>query len=222
MIDLHTHSLFSDGELLPSELIQRVEALSFEYIGITDHADASNLDWIIPRMVTLTRHVNQHRKVQAVPGVELTHLPPETIPDMAVEARRLGACLIIVHGETLMEPVPQGTNRSAVEADVDILAHPGLITEEEARLAAKNGVLLEVSARKGHSLCNGHVVQMARKTGARLILNTDSHGPGDLITRSFAMKIALGAGLDEKEFEKMIEAARALARKALSRQKMCF
>ena len=217
MIDLHTHSLFSDGELLPSELIQRVEALSYDYIGITDHADASNLDWIISRIVLVTRHVNQYRKVQAIPGVELTHLPPETIPEMAAEARRLGACLIVVHGETLVEPVPQCTNRAAVEADVDILAHPGLITEEEARLAAKNGVLLEVSARKGHCLSNGHVVQMARRTGAGLILNTDSHGPGDLITRSFAMRIALGAGLDEKEFEQMIEAARALAQKALSR-----
>jgi histidinol phosphatase-like PHP family hydrolase len=217
MIDLHTHSLFSDGELLPSELIQRVEALSYDYLGITDHADASNLDWIIPRLVLVTRQVNQYRKVQTVPGVELTHLPPETIPEMAAEARRLGARLVVVHGETLVEPVPQGTNRAAVEADVDILAHPGLITEEEALLAAKNGVLLEVSTRKGHCLSNGHVVQVARKTGAGLILNTDSHGPGDFVTRSFAMKTALGAGLDEKEFERIISAARALAQKALSR-----
>jgi histidinol phosphatase-like PHP family hydrolase len=217
MIDLHMHSLFSDGELLPAELIQRLEALSYDYMAITDHADASNLDWIVPRLALVTREVNRYRKVQAIPGVELTHLPPETIPEMAYEARRLGARLIVVHGETLVEPVPRGTNRAAVEADIDILAHPGLITEEEARLAARNGILLEVSARKGHCLANGHVVQVARKAGAGLILNTDSHGPGDFISRSFAMKTALGAGLNEEEFERMMEAARALAQKALAR-----
>ena len=27
MIDLHTHTLFSDGELLPSELVRRAEAV---------------------------------------------------------------------------------------------------------------------------------------------------------------------------------------------------
>jgi putative hydrolase len=217
MIDLHMHSLLSDGELLPAELIQRLEALSYDYVAITDHADASNLDWIVSRLVLVTKAVNPYRKVQAVPGVELTHLPPETIPEMASEARRLGARLVVVHGETLVEPVPRGTNRAAVEADIDILAHPGLITEEEARLAARKGILLEVSARKGHCLANGHVVQVARKTGAGLILNTDSHGPGDFISRAFAMKTALGAGLNEEEFELMMGTARALAQKALSR-----
>jgi len=216
MIDLHTHSLFSDGSLLPSELIQRLEAMSYDYLGITDHADASNLDWIIPRMIRVTENVNQYRNVKAIPGIELTHLPPETIPQAVEDARRLGAKLVVVHGETLVEPVPPGTNRMAVEAGADILAHPGLITEEEARLAARNGVLLEVSARKGHSLSNGHVVQMARKTGAGLVLNSDAHGSGDFITRDFALKVALGAGLDREEFEIMLERARTLARKAIS------
>ena len=217
MIDLHTHSLFSDGELLPSELIQRMEALSYEFVGITDHADISNMDWIIPRVVRVTEQVNRFRKVKAVPGVELTHLPPETIPEMSAEARRLGAKLIVIHGETIVEPVAHGTNRAALVSDVDILAHPGLITKEEADLAAKNGILLEISARKGHSLTNGHVARLARQTGAGLVLNTDAHGPGDLITRQFGVKVVMGAGLDESEFERMLERSRTLAERALAR-----
>jgi len=215
MIDLHTHSLFSDGALLPSELIQRFEALSYEYVGITDHADISNLDFIIPRVARVAKQVNRYRRVQAIPGVELTHVPPETISDLAREARSLGARLIVVHGETPVEPVPAGTNRAAVEADIDFLAHPGLIGEEEARIAAERGIYLEITARKGHSLTNGHVARMAQKTKAGLILNTDAHAPGDLITREFGLTVVRGAGLEEEEFERMLERSRNLARRAL-------
>ncbi len=215
MIDLHTHSLFSDGELVPSELIQRFEALSYEYVAITDHGDISNIDFIIPRIARVAEELNKYRRVQVLPGIELTHVPPETIADLAREARKLGAKIVAVHGESPVEPVPAGTNRAAVEADIDFLAHPGLITEEEARIAAERGVFLEITARKGHSLTNGHVARMARKTSAELILNTDSHAPGDLITREFGLTVVRGAGLDEEELEKMLERSRRLARRAL-------
>ena len=36
---------------------------------------------------------------------------------------------------------------------------------------------------------------MAKLARARLVLNSDSHAPEDLLTPSFAEKIALGAGL---------------------------
>ncbi len=103
--------------------------------------------------------------------------------------------LIVIHGETLAEPVAPGTNRAALEADIDILAHPGLITLEEAALARERGIFLEISARKGHCLANGHVARTALEVGASLIVDTDSHGPGDLITRQQAERIAQGAGL---------------------------
>ena len=47
MIDLHTHSLFSDGELLPSELIRRAKVIGIQYLAITDHVDFSNYLFVI-------------------------------------------------------------------------------------------------------------------------------------------------------------------------------
>lgn len=210
MIDLHTHSLFSDGELVVSELVRRAEAAGYRFIAVTDHADRSNLDLIIPRLVRAVAEINRHNRVQALAGIELTHVPPATIGLLAAEARRLEADIVVVHGETVVEPVMPGTNRAALEADIDILAHPGLITEEEAALAARRGILLEISGRKGHSLTNGHVARMAQKTGAGLVLNSDAHGPGDLLSREMAQRIVLGAGLDDAAFAGMIQTSQAL------------
>jgi putative hydrolase len=210
MIDLHTHSLFSDGELLPSELVRRGAAIGYQAMAITDHVDSSNLDWVIPRLVQVCRDLNAHWQIQAIPGVELTHIPPDLIAPLTLQARALGAQIVLVHGETVVEPVPPGTNQRAIAAGVDILAHPGLIGEEEVIQAREKNVFLEITARKGHSLTNGHVARLAQKVGASLVFNTDAHAPDDLILRDRALKITRGAGLAEGDFERMLENARKI------------
>ncbi len=208
IIDFHTHSLFSDGVLLPSELARRAEEIGYKAIAITDHVDASNLDFVIPRIIKACEEVRRSSwEIVAIPGVEITHVPPEVIPRLAKEARKLGAKVVVVHGETIVEPVYPGTNRSALESDIDILAHPGLITPEEVKLARDNSIFLEISTRKGHSLTNGYVGRLARKIGANLILNTDTHEPGDLITLKHGRRVLLGAGLLGEEVTSVFENA---------------
>jgi putative hydrolase len=213
MIDLHTHCFFSDGELVPSELVRRAMMTGYRAIAITDHGDASNLDFIIPRLVRVSRALSEVMDILLIAGIELTHVPPGLIPSLVDEAKSVGAQLVVVHGETIVEPVAPGTNRAALKAGIDILAHPGLISEEDALLAADNGVYLEISARKGHSLTNGHVLKMARKCGASLVINTDSHGPQDLVSRKMAEKIAAGAGMNVEEISLMFANSEKLVRK---------
>jgi len=203
MIDLHTHSIFSDGELVPAEHLRRVESLGYEAVAITDHADSSNLDFIIPRIVKVAEDLNRYSRTRLIPGIELTHIPPEMFAELVVQSRELGAKIIVGHGETVVEPVKTGTNLAAIKAGVDILAHPGFITGEEAQLAAEKGVYLELSGRKGHSLTNGHVARIASDAGAFLAVNADAHGPGDFMTEKMAETVALGAGLDKDRYEKL-------------------
>lgn len=200
MIDLHTHSFFSDGVLVPSELVRRAEHKGLTAIGITDHGDLSNIDFIIPRIVSVATELNKALDIRVIPGIELTHVPPSQIGIAASNARELGAKLIIVHGETLVEPVAPGTNHAALNADIDVLAHPGLINESDVVLARDRGIFLEITARKGHSLSNGHVAALAKKMGASMVINTDSHEPGDLIDSDFARLIVRGAGLFDDDF----------------------
>ncbi len=213
MIDLHTHTVFSDGELIPSELVRRLEVLGYSFVAITDHADSSSLDFIIPRIVKVASDLNLYQKVKVIPGIELTHVPPPQIPELVKKAKELGAKLVVVHGETIVEPVKEGTNRAAIEAGADILAHPGLITYEDAVLAAKKGVYLEISGRKGHSFTNGHIVNVAKKAGAKLIFNSDAHSPGDLLSRDLADRIVKGAGLSG--IEEVLKNAEELLEKIL-------
>jgi putative hydrolase len=217
MIDLHTHSFFSDGELIPSELIRRAEAIGYKAIAITDHVDASNIDLVVPKIVQAIRKMREYLSIEALPGAEITHAPPQTIPDLVKEARQLGAKIVVVHGETLVEPVRPGTNRAAIEAGADILAHPGLISEEDLLFAKEKGVTLEITARKGHSLSNGHVAKEAVRLGVRLCINTDSHSPSDLITKEFASKILLGSGIENTRLDQIFENSKVIIENALRR-----
>lgn len=214
MIDLHTHSLFSDGELIPSELVRRSEHLGFSALAITDHIDSSNIDFIIPRIVRVAEDLNRYQSVQVVPGAELTHVPPDLIGSLVKRARELGAKVVVIHGETIVEPVAKGTNRAGLEAGADILAHPGLLTREDAGIAAEKGVYLEISARSGHSLTNGHVATMAQDAGAGLVLNSDAHDVSDLMTEEFARKIVEGAGLPSGSLSHLLSNSRRILEKA--------
>jgi len=201
-IDFHVHSFFSDGVLLPSEILRRAAAMGHRALAITDHADASNLDGLASCLRRFARLQEGDFPLEFLVGVELTHVAPSSIAPLARRARELGADLVLVHGETPVEPVLPDTNRAAVECpEVDLLAHPGFLTPEEATLAAKHDIILELTSRRGHCLTNGHVARVARAAGAKLVVNTDTHDPSDLITQEMARLVAAGAGLTDDEVE---------------------
>jgi histidinol phosphatase-like PHP family hydrolase len=206
MYDFHTHTFLSDGVLSPVELIRRAHVRGYRVIAVTDHVGPGNLEVVLKTLVTDCEATSSRWDILALPGVEITHVPKDDIDMVARAARGLGARIVVVHGETVVEPVEPGTNRAAIESPaVDVLAHPGIIAPEDASLASERGVFLEISARKGHSLANGHVVKMALQTGAFTVLDSDAHEPGDLLTPELAEKVALGAGLDREGTYTLLE-----------------
>jgi putative hydrolase len=205
VIDFHTHTLLSDGVLVPAELVRRANYVGYRAIGLADHVDGSNLAMVVRSIVKVAAELNRFQDTFVIPGAEITHAPPAQISELVSEARAMGAVLVVVHGESPVEPVAPGTNRAAIEARPDILAHPGFITAEEARLAAEHGVLLEITARHGHSLTNGHVARIALASGARLVIDTDTHTPDNLITRQRAFQVLQGAGLTEPQAQAVMD-----------------
>jgi putative hydrolase len=204
--DFHTHTFHSDGELSPVELIYRAFVKGYATIAITDHIAVGSLSRVIKETSVDCALAGKYWNIVAIPGVELTHLPPGSISDTARQAKELGAGLVVVHGETPIEPVPEGTNLAAVQSSyVDILAHPGLITPEEVKWAIENGVFIELSGRRGHSTTNAHVAATCQKLGARLIVNSDAHDENDLLTISLAENILRQAGVDISCMEQILK-----------------
>ena len=235
--DFHTHTVFSDGGMIPAGLMQRALVRGCLGLAITDHVDSSNLEWAFGNLLKFVEELGQEWQpgivpgadgttaplntldsdaldknwhLPLIPGVELTSVPPRKIEAMAQAARSLGARWIVVHGETIMEPVAPGTNRAAIEAKVDLLAHPGLITPEDAARAAELGVHLEISTHKGHGMANGWVAQRARESGAKLLLNTDCHISADILDAKQRRAIAFGAGLTAEEVDRIWQNGRRI------------
>lgn len=205
LYDFHTHTFHSDGVLSPIELIRRAFVKGYSAIAITDHVALGSLGRVTNEIKDDCALARAHWNILAIPGVELTHLPPQAISEVAQKAKEMGARLVIVHGETSTEPIEQGTNLAAVQSPyVDILAHPGLITMEEATLAAQNNVFIELTSRTGHSATNAHVALISQEAQARLLVNSDAHNEDDLLTPALAEAVLHQAGLGEHHYEQIL------------------
>lgn len=218
MIDFHTHTLLSDGELIPAEHIRRAESKGYRVLGFADHGDLATMAGILPVLIEAAKRENELGRMTLLAGVELTHLRPVQFAEAVRLARELGAQTVLAHGETLVEPVEPGTNRAAIEAGVDYLAHPGLISPDDVKLAVERGVCLEISGRRGHSFSNGHVARLGRELGAKLIFGSDAHDSSDMPTRDFAERLCRAAGLSESDVAAMFQNAEDLAYRAMQRR----
>lgn len=204
MIDFHIHvTPFSTGDahsgLLPTEALRLARCAGFRAVGLILRADAASLPLLFPPLLQLLRNCSLYAGVEAFAGVELVHIPPALLPDAVAEARNMGAALVLAHGESLArnpaEAVETGTNLAAISAGVDILAHPGLITPQDAAFAAEKGIHLELSLAPWHCLANAHIVRTAGD--APLLLNSNARTSADFFlpdaTRALRQAAILGA-----------------------------
>jgi putative hydrolase len=193
--EFHSHTVLTDGESVGIEMIRSAVVLGLRAITITDHVSMGNLEWIVEAEIAECE-LARDWDIVAIPGVEITHVPPARIDEAVARARRAGARIVVVHGETLNEPVLGGTNHAAVSnPEVDILAHPGLLTPEDADLAKENDVFVEISGRRTHMMANGHVARVGESAGSTLIVDSDAHTTKELLTQAQAVAVARGAGL---------------------------
>jgi len=199
--DFHTHSFLSDGILSPSELVRTAITNGYACVAVTDHVGAGEMQSVIAKLREDKKIIQKFWNICMIVGVEITHTPAGAIDELAGRAKEFGAELVVVHGETIGEPVEKGTNISAVTSkNVDILAHPGFLTVEEAETARINNVFIEISASSSaHSHTNGHVARIASECGADLLVNSDSHTDTSLLTFNRQVKVAKGAGLTEEQ-----------------------
>ena len=88
-----------------------------------------------------------------------------------------------------------------MQAGIDILAHPGHITKEDVLLAKENNVCLEITTRCGHNATNKEVASLALECGAKLVLNTDSHEPENLMDKTKIDPNEINKHLESYDFD---------------------
>jgi histidinol phosphatase-like PHP family hydrolase len=203
--DFHTHSFLSDGVLLPIEQLRRALIVGHVCYGITDHVSLSNID-IIPKLIEDCKLATKHWGLLAIPGVEVTHVPVNAIEEVVEKSIELGALIVVVHGETIAEPVEPGTNlKAATTKGVDILAHPGLLTREVADQCKKNKVFVEITSNRTHRVTNGHVAKIGKEANVKFLQNTDTHTPGDMLDYEGGERILLASGFTREEAKTILQ-----------------
>ncbi|HZY91183.1 MAG TPA: histidinol phosphate phosphatase domain-containing protein [Thermoplasmata archaeon] len=212
--DFHAHSFLTDGQLSPTDMWREADRRLHRALALTDHVALEDPKPLLDRLHAEAR-AWEGSPMTTLVGVEVTMVPPRRIADVAKTARRAGAEIVIVHGESVVEPVAPGTNLAALDAaEVDLLAHPGRLTEKEAELARANDKVLELSARRGHALTNGLVALRAVAAGAALVVDSDAHHADQLVAFELARAIAEGAGVAAPRVQDVLSDApkRLLAR----------
>lgn len=71
LIDLHTHSIYSDGELSPEELIELAKERNIKTIALTDH------DTITGNLYLQEHGFFEDKEIQIIPGIELSAKVPK-------------------------------------------------------------------------------------------------------------------------------------------------
>ena len=64
VVDLHTHSTFSDGVYTPAELVDLAESQGLAAIAITDHDTAAGTGEAVQRA--------EGKVVEVIPGIEIS------------------------------------------------------------------------------------------------------------------------------------------------------
>ncbi|MGA9776044.1 MAG: histidinol phosphate phosphatase domain-containing protein [Candidatus Dormiibacterota bacterium] len=219
LFDFHTHTTISDGHAAPLVMAGRCRDNGYAAYVCSDHVDEASVERRVPQIVEACRMVESELGLPAVPAVEVTRVPPDRVAVVAARARSLGARLVVVHGETLGDFPQPGLNLAAARCpDVDILGHPGLISDQAAEAARENGIHLEISAAGLHGLTNGHVAKVALRLGVSLVLDSDAHRPEALLTAERSRQLLQGSGLDLEEVLKVAQGSplRVLARRGIA------
>ena len=91
LFDFQTHTFLSDGELSPMELLRRCHVNGYTAVAITDHASPANVQAVLEALTRDCREAENAWDLVAIPGVEITHVPPQSIDRVARMAVDAGA-----------------------------------------------------------------------------------------------------------------------------------
>ena len=213
--DLQMHTAWSDGEGTIKEMASAAESRNYKYIAITDHYKGLKIAGGINE-AELDQQAGEIASVNASASPGLTvlrsiemNLNPQGQGDMEPSAlRRLDLVLGCFHSS--LRKTDDQTDRyiaALQNPDIQILGHPrGRIYNHRLGLTANWRKVFDTAAHLDKAVeIDGYpdrqdlsfdLLRIAKKSGCKISLGTDSHGPSQLRFMEFSAAGALIAGID--------------------------
>jgi DNA polymerase (family X) len=197
--DLQSHTTASDGRHSLEAMADAAEALGYEYLAITDHTPALRVVKGLDRAGfrrqagAIDRLNARRRRLTVLKGAEVDIRRDGSLDLDDETLAALDVVLVSVHShfELSLREQTRRVLRALRHPAVQIFGHPTgrLIGEREAirldleevyRVAAAEGILLEVNAQPSRLDLDDVAARAAVEQGARLVISTDAHATAEL------------------------------------------
>jgi histidinol phosphatase-like PHP family hydrolase len=229
--DLQMHSTWSDGSGSIAEMAEAAAERHYDYIAITDHSKGLKIaggidEKQLAQQAAEIRAVNSgstSNGTTVLRSVEL-NLNPQGQGDMdPASLRKLDIVLGCFHSSLRKSEDQTERYLAALQnPDVQILGHPrgriynfrlGLTADWKTvfGLAAKLDKAVEIDGYPDRQDLSIDLLRIAKKTGCKISLGTDSHGPSQLRFMEFSAAAALSAGITPKNILNFMPKEKLLA-----------
>jgi DNA polymerase (family 10) len=216
--DLHIHSEWSDGLIDYKDMIRIAQEKGYEYIAISDHSISNfygnglSTERLVNKMSFIEDLRKKFKDIDILMGAEIDirkagifDYPPEII-------KKLDIAIASLHSSFTNSSI-ENTSRavSALEKDYfDFLAHPtGFVFGNRAPIFIDIDRIIETCSKYGKTLeINSYYMRMdlneqnarkAKEAGVKLVINTDSHRPGNMDMIELGVDLARRAGLGAED-----------------------
>lgn len=198
-VDLHLHTLKSDGHDTLRSLAEAADAKGLDAIAITDHGPGHG-SGVTEAQARETKKeallIQPNYRARILVGIEAEILPTG---EVLLESRDgLDIVLASFHGAPSEEVYYRAVLRAVTDPKVDVLAHHAWIAghfspitsydDELVGLMAKHGVAIEINSK--HALPSWDFLQKCRDAGVKYTIGSDAHKAVDVGAVAWAKNTA--------------------------------
>ncbi|MEA1927823.1 MAG: DNA polymerase/3'-5' exonuclease PolX [Candidatus Auribacterota bacterium] len=216
--DCHMHTTASDGKNSIEEMARTAKDIGYSYIAITEHSKAVriagglNEKELAEHLLRIEEANSKIKGIRILKGIEVDIMGDGTLDLKDEILKKCDVVIASIHSRFNL-PEKEMTKRiirGIKNRQVNILGHPTgrlllerepyrVDMEEVIKVAAGEGVVLEINSHPRRLDLNDIHTRMAKDRGARLIINTDAHSIKHLELMKYGIFTARRGWLEKED-----------------------
>jgi len=227
---LHCHTTYSDGRSTLEQMAEAAVAWGAEYLGISDHSASARYARGLSEQdlklqgAEIDGWNKRSKKLRILKGAEVDILPDGTLdyPDRVLEKLEFVVASVHTNFSMSEKDMTDRVIRALRNKHVSILAHPTgryllerdgytLALEEIYRVAAEEGVIVEINSNPHRLDLDWREVIRAKARSVRFAVNPDAHHADGYADLRYGLGMARKAWLTPEDVVNTLPLDRALA-----------